>query len=71
MFTQHVYAKLLARLGEPEHAIKGDHIGEDPSALIEVRHLEELEGHLVSWSIGQSTELCHLVKVVQPLMLMM
>jgi hypothetical protein len=46
VFAQQVDTKLLARLGESEHAIQRDDIGEDAASLIVVDHFEKLERHL-------------------------
>lgn len=43
MLAQHVDAELLARLREAQQAIRGQDVGEDTTALVVMRHLEELK----------------------------
>lgn len=70
MFAQQVDTKLLARLGESEHAVQRDDIGEDATSLVVVDHVEKLERHL-SPGTFQHSILGLWVEIVYALVLVM
>jgi hypothetical protein len=68
VLAQQVDAKLLTRLGEPEHAVQRDDIGEDATSLVVVNHLEKFERHLPAGTVQHSV-LGLRVEIVYPLVL--
>ena len=70
MLAKQVDPEFLARFREPKHPVERDDIGENPSTLVVMYHVQKLQRHVSPGSI-EPPMFCQLVEIIYPLVLMM
>jgi hypothetical protein len=69
VLAQHVDPEFLPGFGETQASIQCEDIGKSSTALVEVRHLEELEGGLLGTCLEKAVLSCAVIVIDTPVLL--